>query len=160
MKRKNNKGFTLVELVVVIAIIGVLAAILVPTLMHYVKKAKLKNANLNAKVLYNEMNVAIADIVDNTATTVNDCTSAVDCSVDDPNDLLRHTIYIVMKNNSSDQMGYAFWRTGLNTNEIRLMQWCSKANPGAGDFIGQYPDPINDVENLPGNFNWGQKMTG
>ena len=29
----NKKGFTLVELVVVIAIIGVLAAILVPTMM-------------------------------------------------------------------------------------------------------------------------------
>lgn len=31
MKKSNRKGFTLVELVVVIAIIGILAAILVPT---------------------------------------------------------------------------------------------------------------------------------
>ena len=30
MKKSNRKGFTLVELVVVIAIIGILAAILVP----------------------------------------------------------------------------------------------------------------------------------
>lgn len=32
MKKSNRKGFTLVELVVVIAIIGILAAILVPTM--------------------------------------------------------------------------------------------------------------------------------
>lgn len=38
--RKNQKGFTLVELVVVIAIIGVLAMILVPMLLGYVRKAE------------------------------------------------------------------------------------------------------------------------
>ncbi len=53
MKKSNNKGFTLVELVVVIAIIGVLAAILVPSMMGYVKKARLKTANGNAKTAYN-----------------------------------------------------------------------------------------------------------
>ena len=33
----NKNGFSLVELVVVIAIIGVLAAILVPTMMSYIR---------------------------------------------------------------------------------------------------------------------------
>lgn len=37
---KNNKGFTLVELIVVIAILGVLAAVLVPQYIQYVEKSR------------------------------------------------------------------------------------------------------------------------
>lgn len=61
MKNSNKKGFTLVELVVVIAIIGVLAAILVPSMMGYVKKSRLKTANGNAKTAYNAIAEYVAD---------------------------------------------------------------------------------------------------
>jgi len=61
MKNSNKKGFTLVELVVVIAIIGVLAAILVPSMMGYVKKSRLKTANGNAKTAYNAVAEYLAD---------------------------------------------------------------------------------------------------
>ena len=43
MKRMNKKGFTLTEMIVVIAIIGILAGVLIPTITGYIKKAKLSN---------------------------------------------------------------------------------------------------------------------
>ena len=39
--KKNNKGFTLVELIVVIAILGVLMAVLVPQYIQYVEKSRI-----------------------------------------------------------------------------------------------------------------------
>ncbi|MBR3306836.1 MAG: type II secretion system protein [Lachnospiraceae bacterium] len=50
MKKKgNNKGFTLVELIVVLVILAILAAILVPALLGYIDSARNKQTLLNAR---------------------------------------------------------------------------------------------------------------
>jgi len=52
-KMKNdNKGFTLVELIVVLVILAILAAILVPSLLGYIDEAKQKQLVLHGKSVY------------------------------------------------------------------------------------------------------------
>lgn len=47
-KKKNRKGFSLVELIVVLVIMAILAAALVPTLIGYIKQTKQSNAKNEA----------------------------------------------------------------------------------------------------------------
>jgi len=51
MLKKTDKGFTLIELMIVVAIIGILAAVAIPGFMQYIKNSKTSEAKTNLNAL-------------------------------------------------------------------------------------------------------------
>lgn len=69
-KCKNKKGFTMVELIVVIVIILVLAAVLVPSLLRYIDKANQANCKADGATIMSQVQADVADALGNATGTV------------------------------------------------------------------------------------------
>lgn len=67
MKQKQNlrkrvvSGFTLLEMIVVIAIIAILTGVLVPTMRNYITRSRMNTANSSAKVLFNSLQTVMME---------------------------------------------------------------------------------------------------
>ncbi|EGR4177305.1 Tfp type IV pilus assembly protein major pilin PilA [Vibrio cholerae] len=60
-KNKQQQGFTLIELMIVVAVIGVLAAIAVPQYQNYVKKSEAASGLATLRSLTTNIDTFIAD---------------------------------------------------------------------------------------------------
>lgn len=60
-KELNNKGFSLVELIIVIAIMAVLMGVLAPQYLKYVAQSKVSTDITNAEEIATAINVTVAD---------------------------------------------------------------------------------------------------
>ena len=72
MLKQKQKGFTLIEMLVVIAIIAILVAIIVPTVASATAKAKAATDAANLRTILGEANIVLVDSdVDVAAATAN-----------------------------------------------------------------------------------------
>jgi len=79
MKMKNRKGFTLVELMVVILIVGILAAVAIPLMQGRIDKAKWSEANASAGTIRTAVRAYCAETsVANAVATVQTALSVLD----------------------------------------------------------------------------------
>ena len=59
--RKNNKGFSLVELIVVVAIMAVLVGVLAPAYLKYVENSRIQKDESAVEELRHAVEIALAD---------------------------------------------------------------------------------------------------
>lgn len=127
--RRKLKGFTLLELIVVVAIIAVMAAVLVPNVMDYIRSNKIRSANEQAQQIFmaaqdylvseQTRGVKAADITDGTPRLcwiqVN-TENAVDSSAyDKSNKTTVVDSYGIKKSTGSDNTGYVSRTIGSET---------------------------------------------
>lgn len=105
-KKKNRGGFTIVELVVVIAVIAILSAVLIPSFAGLIKKAN-QSADIQA---VRQMNTVLSSYADEKITSVSDAVKVLNnenINLDNYQALQKdHYFYFVLDNNGTPTIIY------------------------------------------------------
>ena len=136
MKHTNKKGFTIVELVIVIAVIAILAAVLIPTFTNLVKKANLSADTQLIKSL-------------NTVLTAEEAINGAPADFSEVIAIIKANGYIVENLNPTTAGHFVVWES--TTNQFILVD---------GEFKVVYSAEKLENKNISGTWFFAVKEEG